>query len=151
MKTLKNWLQESRSIPTWLPLFFFIVALFGFADAAFLSIEHYRGTIVPCAIVTGCEKVTTSHYSLLLGIPVAYLGALYYGSILFFCVLYFDKKNSLWIKIAAALTPFGLLFSLWFLFVQAFILQAYCLYCLGSIVTSTLLFIGAVRWIGSKK
>ena len=120
---------------------FLAVSLLGFLDATYLAIEHYRGVVPPCAIVTGCETVTTSQFSLILGVPVALLGAMYYLLLTVLSILYFDTKNERWIKQAAILTPLGLLASTWFIYLQAFIIKAWCLYCLGSAVTSTLLFI----------
>ena len=120
---------------------FLVISLLGFLDAAYLTIEHYRGVVPPCAIVTGCETVTTSQYSLILGVPVALLGAVYYLLLIILSILYFDTKNERWIKRAAILTPLGLLASTWFIYLQGFIIKAWCLYCLGSATTSTLLFI----------
>lgn len=151
MNNLFRWLTTPKIIPTWASVSFLVVAAIGFADTAFLSVEHYRGAIVPCFIVTGCDIVTTSQYSLILGIPVAYLGLLYYTAMLILTVAYFDKKKSQWLRLAFLGTPFGLAFSLWFLYAQAFLLKAYCLYCLGSIATSTLLFIIAALYFIFKK
>ena len=120
---------------------FLIVSLLGFLDAAYLTIEHYRGVVPPCAIVTGCETVTTSQFSLILGVPVALLGAMYYLLLTVLSILYFDTKNERWIKRAAILTPLGLLASTWFIYLQAFIIKAWCLYCLGSATTSLALFV----------
>ena len=117
------------------------VSLLGFLDAAYLTIEHYRGVVPPCAIVTGCETVTTSQFSLILGVPVALLGAMYYLLLTVLSILYFDTKNERWIKRAAILTPLGLLASTWFIYLQAFIIKAWCLYCLGSATTSLALFV----------
>ena len=117
------------------------MSLLGFLDAAYLTIEHYRGVVPPCAIVSGCAAVTTSQYSLIFGIPVALLGAIYYLLITALCILYFDTKQTKILKIIARLTILGLLASLYFVYLQAFIIHAWCLYCLGSAATSTILFI----------
>ena len=64
MTNLKNSLMAlSPKIPKWIIAAFFISALIGFIDASFLTIEHYRGVVPPCSIISGCEKVTTSEYS----------------------------------------------------------------------------------------
>ncbi len=117
------------------------VSLFGFLDATYLTIEHYRGVVPPCSIVAGCEAVTTSSYSLFLTIPVALLGALYYLAVLFLTIAYLDTKKPHFIKVAASITPVGFLVSLYFIYLQAFVIKAWCLYCLGSALSSTILFI----------
>jgi uncharacterized membrane protein len=118
-----------------------IVAVLGFTDAAYLTIEHFQGVIPPCSIVSGCETVLTSSYSVVAGIPVSLLGALYYLIITIGVFAYLDTKKPDILKWTLSLTICGLLMSLWFIFVQALILKAWCIYCLGSAATSIVLFI----------
>lgn len=119
---------------------FFIVAGLGFGDAMFLSIEHYRGEIPPCSLTGGCETVTTSEYSKIMGIPVAYTGVLYYLGILLLLVLYVDLKKVIFVKAIFIFTAIGFLGSLYFTFLQFFVIKALCPYCLFSALTSTILF-----------
>lgn len=144
MKHLKHlWRQPLAVVPNKLVIFLLIVALLGFADATYLTIEHYQNVIPPCT-TSGCETVLTSAYSSVVGIPVSLLGALYYLIVLIGVFAYLESKNTKVLKWALLFTVFGLLCSLWFLYVQAFILNAYCQYCLVSAATSTILFITAV-------
>lgn len=141
-------LQQFLSKYSWI---FFIVAVLGFADATFLSIEHYRGEIPPCSLTGGCEKVTTSEYSTILGVPVAYTGFLYYLAVLVLLVLFVDLKKELFVKGLFALTTVGFLFSLYFTFLQFFVIKAICPYCLFSAGTSTILFLLCVWGARSNK
>lgn len=120
---------------------FLIISLLGFLDASYLAIEHYQGKVPPCTIVIGCEIVTTSRYSVVWSIPVALLGSLYYLSIFVLTLVYFETKNNKLLKFIAQYTIIGFLASLWFMYAQFFILRALCIYCVGSAITSTLLFI----------
>lgn len=130
-----------------------IIALIGFADSAYLTLEHFRGVIPPCSVVEGCEQVLTSEYSAVFGIPVALFGALYYLLIAVSAFIYLESKMSgrlgdLQAKIlkgSLLFTVFGLLASLWFVYLQAFVIHSYCVYCLGSVATSTILFIIAME------
>lgn len=143
MKHLKHlWTRPLAAVPNKLVIFLLIVALLGFADATYLTIEHYQGVIPPCT-TNGCDTVLTSTYSTAAGIPVSLLGALYYLLVLVGVFAYLESKNTKILKWALLFTIFGLLGSLWFLYVQAFILNAYCQYCLGSAATSIVLFITA--------
>ena len=74
------------------------VAPLGFADAVYLTVEHYANRVPPCTILHGCEQVTTSAYSFFYGIPVALLGALYYLAIIVGVALYLDTKRELILK-----------------------------------------------------
>lgn len=130
-----------RKIPTWLTGAILIVAFLGFVDASFLMAEHYLKMVPPCFIVQGCDTVTTSSYSKIFGIPVATLGALYYVTVLILAMYYADKKKALTLKALHGITFIGFLMSLWFLYAQAFIIKAWCMYCLFSAITSITLFI----------
>ena len=145
MKLLKRLLREPlKPVPTSLAIFLLVIALLGFADSTYLTIEHYKGVIPPCTIVSGCEAVLTSTYSVVLGIPVSLLGAIYYFLILVGVFAYIEGRNEKLLRMALLVTVLGFIFSMWFLIVQAFILQAWCLYCLISTGTSTILFVTAV-------
>lgn len=120
-----------------------IISLLGFLDASYLTIGHYRNVIPPCTLVTGCETVLTSQYSTMFGVPVALGGATYYLFILLASLFYLDSKNEKVLLFVANATILGLLASVYFLSLQIFVIGAYCLYCLGSIATSTSLFIVA--------
>lgn len=127
-------------VRTKLAIAFLVVSFLGFLDSTYLTIKHYQGEVPPCSIIHGCEVVTTSKYSEIAGISVALLGALFYLAILLLAIGYIDSKKASVLKIICYLTPVGFVMSLWFLFVQAVLLKAYCQYCLFSAVTSTALF-----------
>ena len=148
-RSLKLPLAEARTAAV---VFFFVVAVIGFADASFLTAEHFRGVVPPCT-TAGCEIVLTSSYSVLFGVPTSLLGAIYYLVVAVGAFIYLESKHGKgevaahhsailkWTFIATAL-GFGM--SLWFIYLQLFILHSICLYCMGSATTSTLLFITAI-------
>jgi uncharacterized membrane protein len=125
----------------WYSLSAAIVAGLGFIDATFLTIQHYTNFTLPCSITHGCELVTTSAYSSILGVPVALLGALYYVGVLFAIYLSFEFAKAQWLKWIAIASTAGFLFSLWFVYLQLFVIHAICQYCMLSALTSTTLFV----------
>lgn len=133
--------KPSALIPKLLIWGLILVSLAGFLDATYLTAKHYLGTPIPCSILDGCDEVTTSQYSVIAGIPVALLGSLYYLTIFILSVAYADTKKEWFAYVASHLTAVGFLASLWFVYLQFFVLHALCLYCLFSAVTSTILFI----------
>ena len=141
---LKHLLQvQLHNVPRWVVIVAFVIALIGFTDATYLSLKYFQGEIPPCTI-SGCETVLASGYSAIAGIPVALMGAIFYLAILVGLVMYFDTKNLRVLRNTLYLTVLGLLSAVWFTAVQAFILKAFCQYCLLSAVTSTLLFVIAI-------
>lgn len=121
-------------------IFFLVLSAIGFLDATYLTIEHYRGNIPPCTI-EGCEIVLTSAQSQVAGIPVSLAGSLYYLTILLLSIAYLDGKKEGLIRLASKLTILGFVASLYFVYLQFFVIKEICQYCMASAGTSTLLFI----------
>ncbi len=128
-------------IPNSLTIIFLAVSFLGFLDATYLAAQHYLGAIPPCIITTGCETVLRSHYSAILGIPVALLGSIYYLLLFLLAVFYLDARREIIIRLAAYLTPLGFLASLYFVYLQLFVLKEICSWCMVSAFTSIILFI----------
>ncbi len=143
--------KQSTLIPKGLVWAFIVIGFLGFLDATFLTAEHYLGSLLNCPLFGDCEKVTTSPYAVIGGIPVALMGATYYLAIFVLGIAYFDAGRARILKFTANLTPLGLIASLWFLYLQIFVIKALCFYCLISAITSTLLFIlGLILRRGTK-
>ncbi len=137
-------LRSSLKKPQILKLLIFIMLLFsfiGFSDATYLASQHYLGKPITCSVLKGCEVVTTSEYSKIFNIPVSLFGAIYYLVIFFGLVFYLDYKQKKVLKFVGIFTVSGFIASLWFIFLQVFVIKALCFYCLISATTSTLLFI----------
>lgn len=146
MKNLKILLKKplaTERLPKWILSSFIVVAFIGFADATFLTIEHYMNSIPPCTI-EGCDVVLTSVYSEIAGIPTALAGSIYYLALIVLLIAYFDSKKEILLRSAFFLTIIGLLASIYFLILQAFVLNAFCQYCILSGITSTILFVISV-------
>jgi len=141
MKILKQISKlQLQQLPNKLAIAILLIALVGFADAAYLSLEHFRGVIPPCT-TDGCETVLTSVYSVVAGIPVALGGAIYYLFIAVGMFAYLDSKNTKILKWTLMPTILGLFCSVWFVFVQLFLVKAICQYCMLSALTSATLFV----------
>ncbi len=131
---------QKEQLPKWVVIVFLAIALIGFADATYLVVEHYINAIPPCT-TDGCETVLTSPYAILLGLPVALWGSLYYLCILVLAIIYLDVKKEFFLRGAFFFTTIGFLMSIYFFILQATVIHAFCQYCLVSASTSTILFI----------
>ncbi len=132
--------QSTRTLK-FFPIAFLAVSFIGFLDATYLAVKYYLNTPLNCSIFEGCEQVTTSQYATVAGIPVALLGAIYYLFIFFLIVAYLDTKREGLISFVARFTVVGFLVSVWFVYLQLFVIKAICLYCVISAITSTILFL----------
>jgi len=130
---------------------FAVFALIGFLDASYLTANHYLGASLVCPIFGDCEKVTASQYSAIGGIPVALFGAVYYIFIFLLVIWYLDSKKESILYFIARATAVGFLASVWFLYLQLFVILALCLYCIISAITSTLLFIAGLIVLKSRE
>ena len=124
---------------------FIAVSFAGFLDAAFLTLEHFLNRIPPCGF-NGCEVVTASAYSAIFGVPVALLGAIYYFLMFVGAIFAWQKGSDYYFRLLGRATWIGFLTSLWFIYVQLFVINAFCIYCIFSALTSTTLFILGMDW-----
>lgn len=132
---------SSSRIPNWLIPGVLVFSALGFIDAAYLAAEHFTGAIPPCSIVQGCETVLTSAYATLWGIPVALFGALFYLAAFLLAFLYKETRGDKFLYALVFISSAAFLASLWFVYIQLFVLKAICLYCMTSAGTSTLVFL----------
>ena len=108
-----------------------IVAVAGLADATYLTVQALTGETLSCGGSPDCFRVLGSSYAKLGGIPVAILGALAYFTVFTFAIFAaFDYPRAP--KFLALIAGAMFLTTLWLLYVQAFLLHAYCRYCLFS-------------------
>jgi len=108
-----------------------IVAVAGLADATYLTVQALTGETLSCGGSPDCFRVLGSSYAKLGGIPVAILGALAYFAVFTFATFAafgYPHAPIFLLFMAAAM----FLMTLWLLYVQAFVLHAYCRYCLFS-------------------
>jgi len=129
------------ALPKWLSVGFAVIGFLGFLDASYLAVKHYLGVPIPCSIFQGCEEVTNSSYAFIGDVPVALLGAIYYAIIFILAVIFIDTGRTAVLSFASRLTIVGFVASLYFSYIQFFVIGAVCVYCLDSAVTSIILFV----------
>ena len=111
------------------------VAVIGLGIAAYLTYIHYAGLHPLCLASGGCEKVQSSHWSKLAGIPVATIGLVGYAGIL--ASLLVPGETGLAGCALIALVGFG--FSAYLTYVELFRIHAVCQWCVASAVLMTAL------------
>ena len=100
-----------------------------------ISLYHHFGTSKTSFCTFGesfnCDLVNRSSYSVLLGVPVALIGILGYLLILALATVYREKAETPAMLLIAAGS--GLAFALYLTYIEKFVLQAWCVLCLGSL------------------
>ncbi|HJX97602.1 MAG TPA: vitamin K epoxide reductase family protein [Chthoniobacterales bacterium] len=113
------------------------VACFGLIDSGYLTIKHLQGAYIRCD--DECSAVLGSKYADgIAGVPLAGFGALAYLAAIVTALL--AARGSIWARKAFPILATGMaLFSVWLVYLQAFVIHAFCKYCLASAVTSFIL------------
>ena len=106
----------------------------GTGIAAYLTYVHYAG-VAPVCTTGGCEKVQTSRYAELAGIPVALLGVVAYLVLLALAFLPGELAATAAVAVALA----GVAFSAYLLWAQLGPIDAICQWCIGNDVVIALL------------
>ena len=114
-------------------------ALVGAGIAAYLTYVHYAD-VAPVCSIGGCEKVQTSKYAELAGIPVALLGLAAYTVL--FVLAWMRGVIAVFAATTIALTAAA--FSGYLLWAQLGPIDAICQWCIGNDVVSAGL---AVLWV----
>ncbi len=119
----------------------YVFSCIGLADTLYLSYHAVTKTDVACWFFPKewCQKVQRSKYSKTLGIPNPYLGLLMYAAIILLTYFTLAGLTAPWI--VKAVVIFGFAFSAYFFFIQAFVLRAFCTWCVISALNFTAMFL----------
>lgn len=106
--------------------------LFGLAVATYLSVVELQGNLPYCGPLKGCEEVALSEYARIggpQGMPVAVFGV-FLSIALFLLALRWWRTGERWALAGHyGLSLAGVLFELYFTYVELFIIGALCVWC----------------------
>lgn len=123
--------QTGHGLHPWLFALAALLSLGGLADSIYLTVTHLTGENAACFASASCSEVLSSAYASVGEIPLAALGALGYFAAFSFATLaafgYPRARFFLTWLVAGMLAT-----TLWLLYVQAFVLYAFCDFCLIS-------------------
>ncbi|MBI2330122.1 vitamin K epoxide reductase family protein [Candidatus Daviesbacteria bacterium] len=123
----------------------FILSLLGLTVSAFLFYEYSLSGPMNCPVGNGCDIVRASPYSKFLGISLPILGIIFYA---------FMAGLSIWrtkniqdtrftgLQLLSALAGFA--FGVYLTLLEAFVIGAYCFWCVLSFIISGVVLLFAV-------
>lgn len=139
--SIKNWLVILACVAgMWVSLYLWQL------DSKIQSNETVPTT---CDIneIFSCSTVAQSKYAYIGGVPVAAIGLFGYIALLFLYLAYLYRNKKILIDIFLGLTLSAFAFSLYLTYIEAFVIHAYCPYCIASAVCITIITIlGAYEW-----
>jgi len=122
------------------------LAVIGLLVSIYMTIFKLTSNETMCLGSGGCASVNTSRYSEVSGIPVALIGVAGYASIL---TLHFLERKPGFFNEQGPLLLFGIsltgfLFNIYLIYVETFLIKAYCPFCITSQIAMSLIFILAL-------
>jgi uncharacterized membrane protein len=120
----------------------------GLAIAGYLSVVELQGGVPVCGPIKGCEEVARSEYSRIGGIPVAVFGVVLSLVLLSLAIAWWRTDLYALLLAHYGLSLAGVLFEVYFLYLQVFVIGAVCIWCTSYGVTLIARFVIAlVVWV----
>ncbi len=131
----------------------FFLTSTGIVISGYLSYAAlFNSEALACGATGGCHTVQGSTYSEISGIPVSVFGLAMYGTLLIGYTLQTNQAKSIRDRASANLRqgirvwPFlvalaGTIYSAYLTGIEAFVLEAWCMWCVASAATISLIFI----------
>lgn len=125
-----------------------LLTIAGAVDAGYLLVQTVSGKAVVCPSVpvgrfnlNQCNIVLATSYAKFLGLPTALYGLVVYLLFAILALYSLAKRLPNAIKFLMYLSGLGVLISAYFVYLQFFVINALCFYCLTSATIVTLIFI----------
>lgn len=117
------------------------VAAIGLGIAGYLTWSSLFGaSLLFCEAGSGCDAVQASRYASILGVPTAAFGLLFYGTALALALRAEEARRHRRLVLVAVV---GVAFSLHLTYLEAFVIRAFCGWCVASALAAVAL-LGAV-------
>jgi uncharacterized membrane protein len=138
--------QASAEAPRprrWVPWLLAGTAYAGFVISLYLTFVHYRGYVSPCYVVKGCEAVQTSKYSVILGVPLALIGTVFFALMFYLAIGLLTSSRVQVFRAYKVLAFVGALAIIPLFLLQAIVLKAFCTYCVATEVIMLVLWVAS--------
>lgn len=118
-----------------------LVAFAGLLVAGYLFITYTSPVPITCISGEGCKTVQASIYSSFFGIPTPAYGILFYLTLGIFGALWNKDSSKTFNFNLIILTSSALAVSIFLTYLEAFVVRAWCSWCVVSAILSVLAFI----------
>jgi uncharacterized membrane protein len=128
-----------------------VLDVVGLAIASYLSVVELAGGVPQCGPIHGCQEVALSPYSRIAGVPVAVFGVGLSLVLLTLAITWW--RSNLYVLLLAhyGLSLAGVIFEIYFLYLQVFVIGAVCVWCTSYGLSLILRFVIAlIVWLRGK-
>jgi uncharacterized membrane protein len=106
-----------------------VLDVIGLLIALYLSVVELGGGVPVCGPIKGCEEVARSEYSRIGGVPVAVFGVALSLLLLTLAIAWWRTDLYSLLLAHYGLSLAGVIFEVYFLYIQVFVLGAVCIWC----------------------
>lgn len=106
-----------------------LLALAGLAVAGYLTFEKLSGRTGACIVGSGCDVVNSSPYAVVLGIPVAAFGVAWSAAALVAVLAWWRSGRRFWMLALYAGGLIGVIFEVYLVYLELFVIRAVCSWC----------------------
>lgn len=126
-----------------LVLFIVLLNIIGLWVSFYIYNKKTKKKKLICPSRTGCDKVVNSKYSKIMGISLEVIGVLYYlfSIVIYSFIFLFSGQMFLIISLLFFIHLVAFIFSLRLIFLQAFVIKRWCMWCLFSGFISISVFV----------
>lgn len=125
-----------------------VLDVVGLAIALYLSVVELGGGVPYCGALRGCETVAQSEYAWIGGIPVAVYGVALSLILLTLAIAWVRSDRPGLLDLHYGLSLIGVIFEIYFLTLQVFVIHAVCVWCAAYGISLILRFLVAlVIWV----
>lgn len=118
-----------------------VLDIAGLLVAGYLSVVELGGGVPVCGPIKGCEEVALSEYAWIGPVPVAVFGVLLSIALLGLALAWWRTDIYGLLLAHYGLSLVGVLFDGWFLYLQVFVIEAVCIWCVTYEVSLLLRFL----------
>jgi len=125
-----------------------VLALVGLAVAGYLLAVRLLGEAPACGPVHGCDTVASSEYATVLGLPVALFGVGFSLVLSAASLIFWRRADRRALYAAYGLGLAGIIAAAYLTYLELFVIEAICIYCVSyalTIVAGWILAVLAVR------
>jgi uncharacterized membrane protein len=126
-----------------------VLALAGLGIATYLTVVHFAHQPIACNGLGDCAYVNSSEYAKLAGVPVALIGAVAYASMLLLVVVAWLRRDGTALLLAWGIGLASLAFSAYLTYIELYVIDAICVYCVASALVMMALFaaLSGAMWV----
>jgi len=118
-----------------------VIAVLGLAVSGYLLFAYQTTGPMVCLSEHGCEAVRASRFAVIFGLPVPLYGVLYYFGLGVLAALWNPAEARRLRLPLRAVTGAGVAGSMWLTYLEAFVIKAWCSWCVISAVLAVMAFL----------